>query len=78
MDLAFEAAERNENASVAQTPGVGLALIPEYVVLSGQDDGGRQAGQVFHLQWSGFWLLTAGRIGKVVVPVGLHALGWQQ
>ena len=36
----------DRDAGLLQALGVGLALVAQHVVLGGEDDGGRQAGEV--------------------------------
>ena len=58
--------------------GVQLALVAQHVVLGGDDDGGRQPGQVGGAQRRGIRMQPGRGVGRVVVPEPGHGLAGQQ
>src|SRR6266487_2189258 len=76
VDRAAEPRVGARNPGVAQPLGEGLALVPQDVVLGGDDQSRRQPGQFFETgpQWRGGALGALLLALGVLVPVPPHAL----
>ena len=72
---ALVALEIGRDAGFLQAGGVGLALVAERVVFSGDHKGRRQAAEVFGLKRRGIGIETVFRSGQVMVPEPLHRVG---
>src|SRR5215211_4569759 len=79
VDDGLEAAGGDSDASLAELVGIGLALVADHVSLGGDDQGGRQPGELLEAgpQRGGGGLGPLGRVGGVLVPGPLHGVAAQ-